>query len=186
MTITHNNNSEAPKSMTDATPEFKLDYGKLVEEWTLADVVVLVEGERFPVHRGVFAERIENFVWTGPVGDVGGEYGGWGQEIEQVTVGFSGGREEGSSDSGGRRGGKGKVKENQGGNGVKPKGNGELKVHTSIKTLVWAHLFGSVETRKVETEYFVLNDRHIRVGFIYNCVPIFSVIFAFVQCRTNC
>jgi hypothetical protein len=61
MTITHNNNSEAPKSMTDATPEFQLDYGKLVEEWTLADVVALVEGERFPVHRGVFTERIENF-----------------------------------------------------------------------------------------------------------------------------
>jgi hypothetical protein len=103
-----------------------------------------------------------------------------------VTVGCSGGREEGSSDSGGRRGGKGKVKENQGGNGVKPKGNGELKMHTSIKTLVWVHLFGSVETSKVETEYFVLNDRHIQVGFIYNCVPIFSVIFAFVPCRTNC
>jgi hypothetical protein len=60
-----------------------------------------------------------------------------------------------------------------------------LKVDTAIDDLVWAHLFGPAEARKVATEYFVLNCRRIRVGTVYNCVPIFSVIFAFVPCRTN-
>ena len=37
------------------------DYGKLVEGPELADMVLVVEGERFPAHRGVLAARSEYF-----------------------------------------------------------------------------------------------------------------------------
>ena len=60
-----------------------------------------------------------------------------------------------------------------------------LKVDTAIEQLVWAHSDGPAEARKVATEYFVRNCRRIRVGTIYNCVPIFSGICVFVPCRTN-
>jgi hypothetical protein len=48
-----------------------------------------------------------------------------------------------------------------------------LKVDTAIEELVWAHIFGPAEARKVATEYFVRNGRRILVGTVYNCVPIF-------------
>ena len=37
------------------------DYAKLVEEPELADVVLVVEGERFPAHRNVLTARSEYF-----------------------------------------------------------------------------------------------------------------------------
>ena len=60
-----------------------------------------------------------------------------------------------------------------------------LTVDTAIEQLVWAHSDGPAEARKVATEYFVRHFRRIRVGTIYNCVPIFSGICVFAPCRTN-
>ena len=36
---------------------------------------------------------------------------------------------------------------------------------TVIEALVWAHLFGPAEARKVATDYFVGNGRRIQVGY---------------------
>jgi hypothetical protein len=44
-----------------------------------------------------------------------------------------------------------------------------LKVDTAVEGLVWAHLFGPVEARKVATEYFVRNGLRIQVGSIRDC-----------------
>jgi hypothetical protein len=44
-----------------------------------------------------------------------------------------------------------------------------LKVDTVIEALVWAHLFGPAEARKVATEYFVRNGRRIQVVSICDC-----------------
>jgi ubiquitin len=44
-----------------------------------------------------------------------------------------------------------------------------LKVDTVIEELVWAHLFGPAEARKVATEYFVRNGLRIQVGTICDC-----------------
>jgi len=41
--------------------QLQQDYGKLVEDGDLADVVFVVEGERFPAYRGVLAARSEYF-----------------------------------------------------------------------------------------------------------------------------
>jgi len=60
-----------------------------------------------------------------------------------------------------------------------------LKVDTAVEALVWAHSDGPAEARTVATAYFVRNGRRIRVGTIYTCVPIFSVICAFVPYRKN-
>ncbi len=226
-----------------------------MEDGALADVVLVVEGERFPAHRAVLAARSEYFYGVFLSGMQGGGSEGGVQEISQVSAGAfrvvlrylytaalpesgeggagsGGGRGEGSSGGGGGGGGKGKGKggkgkgegvkgkggKGQGGDGGKSKGDGEeatrrqvlerevlktadlfrleallehcveafmqgLTLDTAIDDLVWAHLFGPAEARKVATEYFVLNCRHIRVGTVCNCVPISSAIFAFVPCR---
>jgi hypothetical protein len=38
-----------------------------------------------------------------------------------------------------------------------------LTVDTAVEALVWAHLFGPAEARKVATEYFIRNGRRIQV-----------------------
>jgi hypothetical protein len=38
-----------------------------------------------------------------------------------------------------------------------------LKVDTAVEALVWAHLFGPAEAHTAATEYFVLDDRCIKV-----------------------
>jgi hypothetical protein len=43
--------AQAPEEKDPAIAKLQEDYGKLVEAPELADVVLLVEGERFPAHR---------------------------------------------------------------------------------------------------------------------------------------
>jgi hypothetical protein len=52
--------AQAQEEKALETDKLKEDYGKLVEG-ELADVVLVVEGERFPAHRGVLAARNEYF-----------------------------------------------------------------------------------------------------------------------------
>ena len=54
------------------------NYGKLLEDGALADVVLLVKGERFPAHRGVLAARSECVYGLFLSGMQGGGFGGWG------------------------------------------------------------------------------------------------------------
>jgi hypothetical protein len=39
-----------------------------------------------------------------------------------------------------------------------------LKVDAAVEELVWVHLFGSAEARKVLAEYLIGNDRSVQVG----------------------
>ena len=56
---------EAAEALMPAKTLAKLaalkNYGKLLEDGTLTDVVLVVEGERFPAHRAVLAVQSENF-----------------------------------------------------------------------------------------------------------------------------
>ncbi len=53
--------SEAAMPLKAALAALQQDYGKLVEDGALADVVLVVDGERFPAHRGLLAARSEYF-----------------------------------------------------------------------------------------------------------------------------
>jgi hypothetical protein len=140
--------SEVAMPLKAALVALQQDYGKLVEDGSLADVVLVVEGERFPAHRGVFAAQSEYFYGLFLSGMQGGGSEGGVQEIEQVSAGAfrvvlwylytaelpesgergagaGGGRGEGSSGGGGRGGGKGnKGKENKGKGGKGAGGGG--------------------------------------------------------------
>jgi hypothetical protein len=50
-----------PRKKAQQINQLLQDYGKLVEDGDLADVVFVVEGERFPAYRGVLAARSEYF-----------------------------------------------------------------------------------------------------------------------------
>jgi hypothetical protein len=63
-------------------------------ETQLADVVLMVEGDRFPAHRCVIAERSEYFKGLLLSGMHGGAVGGWG------TGDRSGGSERGEAPGG--------------------------------------------------------------------------------------
>ena len=69
--------TEAAMPRTAAFADMHQDYGKLVEDG-LADVVLLVKGTAFPRAPGSAfgAERV--FLGSEPVGDAGGQFGGWG------------------------------------------------------------------------------------------------------------
>jgi hypothetical protein len=107
------------------------NYGKLLEDVTLAVVVLMVEGECFPSHRVILATRRDYFRGLFLSGIQGRSSEGGVQEIEQVSsgafwvvprylltaellesgeggAGGGGGRGEGSTGSGGRGGGKAK------------------------------------------------------------------------------
>jgi hypothetical protein len=78
--------TEAAMQMTAAFAEMQQDYGKLLDDG-LADVVLVVKGERFPAHRGVLAARSEYF-WGLFLSEMqGGSSEGGVQEIEQVSAG---------------------------------------------------------------------------------------------------
>ncbi len=186
------------------------DYGKLVEDGALADIVLVVDGERFPAHRGVLAARSEYFWRLFLSGMQGGSSEGGVHEIKQVSAGAfrvvlrylytAALPQSGQGGPGGGRVSKGKGGKGAGGDGGKSKGEGEevmrrqvlerevlkaadlfrleallkhcveafgrgLKVDTAIEQLVWAHLFGPAEARKVATDYFVGNGRRIQVGY---------------------
>jgi DNA-binding beta-propeller fold protein YncE len=82
------NDSEAPSPVRVQAALAALEnYGKLLENGTLADVVLVVEGERFPAHRGVLAAQSEYFRGLFLSGMQGARSEGGVQEIEQVSAG---------------------------------------------------------------------------------------------------
>ncbi len=54
------------------------NYGKLLQDGTLTDVVLVVQGERFPAHRGVLTVQSEYLRGLFLSGMQGGGFGGWG------------------------------------------------------------------------------------------------------------
>ncbi len=81
---------EAAESFVPAKTLAKLaaleNYGKLLEDGTLTDVVLVVEGQRFPAHRGVLAVQSEYFRGLFLSG-MQGEFGGWGAEDRASELG---------------------------------------------------------------------------------------------------
>jgi len=63
------------------------NYGKLLEDGTLADVVLLVEGERFPAHREMLVVRSEYLSVLFLSGMQGGSSEGGVHKIKQVSAG---------------------------------------------------------------------------------------------------
>jgi hypothetical protein len=72
--------------MAAAFAELQQDYGKFVEDGALADVVMEVEGERFPAHQVILAARSEYFWGMILSGMQGGGSEGGVQKIEQVSA----------------------------------------------------------------------------------------------------
>jgi hypothetical protein len=79
--------SEAAMPLKAALAALQQDYGKLVEDGALADVELVVDGERFPAHRGVLAARSEYFWGLFLSGMQGGSSEGVVHEIKQVSAG---------------------------------------------------------------------------------------------------
>jgi len=153
------------------------DYGKLVGAPELADVVLLVEGERFPAHRNVLAARSEYF--RGLL--LSGMQEGSGQQeisLEEVSAGafrvvlryLYTAAVPAWEDLQGRA-----VLELE---VLKAadlfQAEGLLKhclegfregltVHTVVEQLVWTHTRGPAEARDIATEFFVANVRSIQV-----------------------
>jgi DNA-binding beta-propeller fold protein YncE len=177
------------------------DYAKMVEnsDSELADVVLLVDGERFPAHRCVLAARSEYFRGLFLSGMQEGTSEGGVQKIGEVSAGafrvvirylYSAQLPEGGAGTGGGQGAGGDGEDATEGqvleravlkaadlfrleellqHCVEAFGR-RLKVDTAVEQLVWAHTDGPAEARTVATEYMVRNGRRIRVGTICRCV----------------
>ena len=63
------------------------NYGLFLEDDTLTDVVLVVDGERFPAHQSLFAAQSEYFRFLFLSGIQGGSSECGMQEIEQVSAG---------------------------------------------------------------------------------------------------
>ena len=162
------------------------NYDKILEDGILADVVLVVDGERFPAHRVILAAQSEYFRGLFLSGMQEGRSEGGVQEIElgEVSAGalrvvlwylYTAELPESAERGGGEEAKGGRVLERavlkaadlfrvEGllEHCVEAFGRG-LKVDTAVEQLVWAHNHGPAEARTVATEYFARNGRRIQV-----------------------
>ena len=159
-----------------------------MEDGNLADVVLVVEGERFPAHRGVLAAQSEYFRGLFLSGMQGARSEGGVQEIEQVSAGAfrvvlrylytaqlpesgeggagaGGARGEEASVGGGRGGGKGKGSKGSGKGGKGAGGDGQKSKED-----------GEEATRRqvLEREVLKAADLFRLEGLLQHCIEAFG------------